>query len=94
MIKDNNMPVIKPISDLRNNFNLISDICHKNNEPVFITKNGEGSLVVMSIAAYEKQQDLINIYQLLGEAEIESNAGIKKNSHKDIINRLRNKLNE
>ncbi len=36
------MPIIKPISDLRNNFNEISEICHKEGEPVFITKNGQG----------------------------------------------------
>ncbi|MDP4160454.1 MAG: type II toxin-antitoxin system prevent-host-death family antitoxin, partial [Bacillota bacterium] len=39
------MPIIKPISDLRNNFNEISEICHKESEPVFITKNGQGDLV-------------------------------------------------
>ena len=39
------MPTIKPISDLRNNFNQISEICHKDGEPVFITKNGQGDLV-------------------------------------------------
>jgi len=44
------MPVIKPISDLRNKANEISDLAHKLNEPIFITKNGEGDMVVMSIA--------------------------------------------
>ena len=46
------MPQIKPITDLRNT-NEISDICHARREPIFITKNGYGDLVVMSIETYE-----------------------------------------
>ena len=60
-----NLPIIKPISDLRNNFNMISDLCHANAEPVFITKNGHGDMVVMSQALYEQQQALIELYQKL-----------------------------
>ena len=45
------MPQIRPITDLRNT-NEISDICHARKEPVFITKNGYGDLVVMSIETY------------------------------------------
>ena len=46
------MPQIRPITDLRNT-NEISDICHAHREPIFITKNGYGDLVVMSIETYE-----------------------------------------
>ena len=46
------MPQIRPITDLRNTTE-ISDICHAKREPIFITKNGYGDLVVMSIEAYE-----------------------------------------
>ena len=46
------MPQIRPITDLRNT-NEISDICHARKEPVFITKNGYGDLVIMSIETYE-----------------------------------------
>jgi prevent-host-death family protein len=88
------MPVIRPISDLRNNFNLISDICHKNAEPVFITKNGQGDMVVMSLALYEKQQALIELYQKLSEAEAESQSNISRISHKDLMAKMRTKVNE
>ncbi|MFZ5986248.1 MAG: type II toxin-antitoxin system prevent-host-death family antitoxin [Bacillota bacterium] len=88
------MPIIKPISDLRNKFNEISDICHKEGEPVFITKNGEGDLVVMSLAAYEKQRALLDLYEKLSEAEHESNSGAVKTSHDDLMKRLRTKINE
>lgn len=88
------MPVIKPISDLRNNFNEISEICHKESEPVFITKNGQGDLVVMSMALYEKQQALLDLYKKLGEAEAQSASGMLRISHKELMNKLRNRVNE
>jgi prevent-host-death family protein len=88
------MPVIKPISDLRNNFNTISEICHHSAEPVFITKNGQGNMVIMSIALYEKQQALIELYQKLGEAEVESANNTPKISHKDLMTKLRSEINE
>ena len=88
------MPVIKPISDLRNNFNTISEICHHSAEPVFITKNGQGDMVIMSIALYEKQQALIELYQKLGEAEAESANNTPKISHKDLMTKLRSEINE
>lgn len=47
------MPVIKPITDLRNT-NEISELCHKQQQPVFITKNGYGDLVVMSMETYDE----------------------------------------
>ena len=62
------MPQIRPISELRNT-NEISELCHSNNEPIFITKNGYGDLVVMSIESYERQQAMIELYKKLGEAE-------------------------
>ena len=43
------MPIIRPSSDLRNNYNEISTICHQTKSPVYITKNGAGDLAVMSI---------------------------------------------
>ena len=46
------MPHIRPVSDLRNNFAEISKIVHETSEPVFLTKNGYGDMVVMSIEAY------------------------------------------
>lgn len=87
------MPIIRPISDLRNNFNVISEICHKEGEPVFITKNGQGDLVVMSLAMYEKQKSLLELYQKLGEAEFESASGAKTISHAGMMKKLKEKVN-
>lgn len=87
------MPVIRPISDLRNNFNLISDLCHQEGEPVFITKNGQGDLVVMSIARYEKMEALLELYRKLTEAEAEAAAGAKTKSHREMIDALKERVN-
>lgn len=64
------MPQIRPITDLRNT-NEISDICHAKKEPVFITKNGYGDLVVMSIEAYEEMLETAEADAAITEAEAE-----------------------
>lgn len=61
------MPSIRPSSDLRNKYSEISEFCHKHGEPVYITKNGQGDLAVMSIEAFEKLIGKFELYQLLDE---------------------------
>ncbi len=56
------MPHIRPLSDLRNRFNEISNLCHKDGQPVFIPRNGKGDMVVMSQARYECLESLIDLY--------------------------------
>lgn len=60
------MPTIRPSSDLRNNYNEISAICHKTKKPVYIKKNGTGDLAIMSIDVFE---NLIEKYHLYNELE-------------------------
>jgi prevent-host-death family protein len=67
------MPQIRPITDLRNT-NEISDICHASDEPLFITKNGYGDLVVMSIETYEKIAETRREDDAIAEAEEEYRA--------------------
>jgi PHD/YefM family antitoxin component YafN of YafNO toxin-antitoxin module len=63
------MPVIRKSADLRNSYSEISDFCHKYREPVFITKNGEGDLAIMSIETYEAITGKQRLYKLLEEAD-------------------------
>ena len=84
------MPTIRPITDLRNT-NEISALCHSQQEPVFITKNGYGDLVVMSIDTYEKQLTLLEVYQKLGEAETQANNGVPNIDGREVFDRLRKK---
>lgn len=61
------MPIIKSSTDLRNNYNEISSFCNQNHEPIFITKNGQGDLAVMSIETYEILIGKLELYGLLNE---------------------------
>jgi prevent-host-death family protein len=87
------MPVIRPISDLRNKFTAISKECHESAEPVFLTKNGQGDLVVMSIEEYEKLLGRLEIYSKLEEAEAESRDAADSLTHSEMMARLRKRLN-
>jgi len=84
------MPQIRPITDLRNT-NEISDICHKTSEPIFITKNGYGDLVIMSMETYEKKLALADIYQKLAEAEADMAKGSPLLDGEEVLRRLRKK---
>ena len=61
------MAKIMPSSDLRNKYNEISAFCNAYNEPVFITKNGAGDLVLMSNAVYEELTGRRELHRLLDE---------------------------
>ncbi len=69
------MPTIKSSTDLRNNYNEISNMCHSYQEPVFITKNGKGDLAVMSIETYEQLTGRLELYNLLREGLDDAAAG-------------------
>ena len=71
------MPIIRPSSDLRNNYNEISKICHQTNSPVYITKNGTGDLAVMSIELYELLTDKHILYKELEKGINSLNEGEK-----------------
>ena len=70
-----NVPIIRPISDLRNKIPEIEEICIQEQKPVFITKNGNAHLVVMSQKLFEEQQSLLELYEKLDEAEEQSRTG-------------------
>lgn len=61
------MPSIRPSSDLRNSYNQISEYCHTHSEPVYITKNGKGDLVVLDIETYEKLVGRFELSSLLDQ---------------------------
>lgn len=67
------MPQIIPIKELKNTSE-ISDLCHKTIEPIFITKNGYGDMVLMSIETYERNMNIIQMYRdlIVSEKQLES----------------------
>jgi len=86
------MPQIRPVSDLRNNFADISRIVHETAEPVFLTKNGYGDMVVMSIEAYERKLFEREIYFKLKESELEAKSTDVRYSHEEVFSDLRKDL--
>lgn len=86
------MPIIRPISDLRNKSMEISEICHKEGQPVFITKNGKGDLVVMSQAHYERVHNSLELYQKLEAAEAMDANGETGIDHGRLMRKLRKKI--
>jgi PHD/YefM family antitoxin component YafN of YafNO toxin-antitoxin module len=68
---------IKPSAAIRNNYNEISAICKASGEPVYLTKNGEGDLVVMDIAAFSRRESMLRLRESLIAAEEDRFAGKK-----------------
>lgn len=62
------MPKIIPITDLKNTA-AISQTCHSIDEPIYITKNGYGDMVIMSVVTYERTMYMNEVYNKLGTAE-------------------------
>jgi PHD/YefM family antitoxin component YafN of YafNO toxin-antitoxin module len=84
------MAQIIPIRDLRKTTE-ISELCHSTNEPVYVTKNGYGDLVIMSMKAYEERYARADIIAKVREAEAEVENGAPLLDGKETLNKLRAK---
>ena len=83
------MPIIKSISSLRNRTREIATICHKQDEPVYLTTNGEGDLVVMSIDHYERLRSRVELFEKLAVAQAQAKSGKKGITHSQMMKKLR-----
>lgn len=83
------MPQIIPIKDLKNTSE-ISQLCHSTDSPVFITKNGYGDMVIMSMEAYEKALYLQTVSEKLALAEKQIDDGNVKDASA-VLKELRGK---
>ena len=83
------MPKIIPIRDLKNTGS-ISQMCRESDEPIFVTKNGYGEMVIMSMKMYEEKMYMLDIYSKLAVAEANILRGDVKNA-KESLKRIREK---
>jgi prevent-host-death family protein len=83
------MPRIRPISDLRNKFAEISRIVHEDKEPVFLTKNGYGDMVVMSLDDYVARKFTHEVDLKLMEARDEAMSENKRLGHGEVMEHMR-----
>ncbi|QOL37614.1 type II toxin-antitoxin system Phd/YefM family antitoxin [Bifidobacterium subtile] len=83
---------IRPVSDLRNNFADISKTVHDTGEPVFLTKNGFGDMVVLSMEVYENLQFDSQVYSHLLEAERQATVDKRRFSTKETLNMLKDTI--
>lgn len=88
------MAIIKPISDLRNKSNEISSLAHETQEPIFITKNGEGDLVVLSIQEYRRRELKLDLFTKLSLSQAQLDAGEKGKPFQDVLKTVRNRIDE
>lgn len=85
--------IIKASAALRNEYGVISDMAKKTKEPIYITKNGEGDLVVMNIDAFEKREQMLELRAKVLQAEQERMEGAETLSIAETRKRLRERLN-
>jgi len=78
------MPKIIPIKDLKNTSE-ISDLCHKENEPIYITKNGYGDMVIMSMEIFESTMKRLNMYREIEISEQQIQEGKTKDARASLV---------
>ena len=85
---------IRPSAAIRQNYNEIADMCRKTEEPVFLTKNGEGDLVVMDIGTYNRREKMLKLLEELLAVEEDRMRGSKGYSVEEVTAMMRNAIRE
>ncbi len=86
--------IIKASAALRNDYAAISNMAKETNEPIYITKNGEGDLVLMSIDAFEKRDQILQLRAKVLQAEQERLDGAEAISVSEARKRLKERIND
>ncbi len=86
------MQQIRPVSDLRNSFAEISRAVHETKEPVILTKNGYGDMVVMSYEEYQRIKHELSVVAQLREAEWEARSTRERYTHAEVMDSLRARI--
>lgn len=85
---------IRPSASIRQNYNEISELCKKTAEPVYLTKNGEGDLVVMDIEAFTRREKMLQLREELLAVEEDRLRGNGGHSVSEVADMMRNAIRE
>ena len=85
---------IRPSAAIRQNYNDIADMCRKTSEPVFLTKNGEGDLVVIDIETYNRREKMLKLREELLSVEEDRVRGRKGYNIDEVVTMMRNAIKE
>lgn len=85
---------IRPSAAIRQNYNEIADMCRKTSEPIFLTKNGEGDLVVMDIETYNRREKMLKLREELLAVEEDRIRGNKGYSVDEVAAMMRSAIKE
>ena len=85
---------IRPSAAIRQNYNEIADMCRKTAEPIFLTKNGEGDLVVMDIGTYNRREKMLKLLDELLAVEEDRRRGSKCYSVDEVATMMRSAIEE
>lgn len=85
---------IRPSAAIRQNYNEIAELCRKTAEPVFLTKNGEGDLVVMDLETYNRREKMLKLREELLAVEEDRVRGSKGYSVEEVAARMRSAIRE
>jgi len=80
--------IIRASAEIRQNYNKISRECKETDQPIYLTKNGKGDLVVLDIATYEREKQLLAAQKLVLEAYANKLAGSKSYSNEEVFSHL------
>lgn len=86
--------IIRPSAAIRQNYNEIAEQCRKTGEPVFLTKNGEGDLVVMDIETYNRREKMLKLREELLAVEEDRMNGNKGYSVEEVAAMMRSVIQE
>lgn len=85
---------IRPSAAIRQNYNEIAEMCKKTSEPIFLTKNGEGDLVVMDIETYNRREKMLQLREELLAVEEDRLHGSNGHTVQEVVDMMRNAIAE
>jgi prevent-host-death family protein len=85
---------IRPSAAIRKNYNDISELCKRTGEPVYLTKNGSGDLVVMDVESFSRRESMLKLREMLLRSEEERAAGVLGHSIDEVAKMMEDAVRE